>query len=200
MTDPTPPPTPSPTPEELFSELNPPYSTIVADPPWRYKSDGRMVTSANKPSTNPSPNARYSTSTSIELASLPVAGLAATNAHLYCWTTNPILPEAFALVEAWGFQYVTLLTWRKLGTLGMGYYFRGDTEHVLFAVKGKLPIPPADRKRNWFEARKTGHSIKPPSFFDLVESVSPGPYVELFARQPRLGWDAWGHGYESQAS
>jgi N6-adenosine-specific RNA methylase IME4 len=183
-----------------FSSLNPPYSTIVADPPWRYKSDGRMVTAANKASTNPDPNARYSTSTSTDLASLPVSELAAPNAHLYCWTTNPILPEAFALVEAWGFQYVTLLTWRKLGTLGMGYYFRGDTEHVLFAVKGKLPIAPADRKRNWFEARKTGHSIKPASFFDLVETVSPGPYVELFARQPRLGWDAWGLGYEMGAA
>jgi len=130
------------------------------------------------------------------VAALNVGDLAAANAHLYLWTTNPILPEAFAVMDAWGFTYVTMLTWLKTGTLGMGYYFRGDTEHVLFGVRGKLPIHPANRRRNWFEAMKHRHSVKPAAFFDLVEFVSPGPYVELFARQPRLGWDSWGFGFE----
>jgi N6-adenosine-specific RNA methylase IME4 len=78
----------------------------------------------------------------------------------------------------------------------MGFYFRGETEHVLFGVRGKLPIPPDRRLKNVFTAPKTGHSRKPTHFFDLVERVSPGPYVELFSRDPRLGWDSWGHGYE----
>ena len=156
--------------------LNPPYRTIVADPPWHYQSDGRMVTTAKSAATSPDPNKRYTTMRSQELAEMPVREIADIAADLYLWTTNPILPEAFAVVEAWGFQYVTLLTWRKTGTLGMGYYFRGDTEHVLFAVRGKLPIAPDKRQRNWFEAAKSGHSIKPPSFFDLVERVSrPAP-------------------------
>lgn len=178
----------------LFADLNPPYSTIVADPPWAYKS--RAVISTAKTSL-PSAADQYSTLSAPELCALPVASLAYRDAHLYLWTTNPKLPESFAVMKAWGFEYVTLLTWRKLGTLGMGYYFRGDTEHVLFGVRGKAPIPPEKRVRNWFEASKTGHSRKPAAFFDLVERVSEPPYVELFARQPRLGWDSWGYGYES---
>ena len=130
------------------------------------------------------------------MSALPVRCLAASSAHLYLWVTNPILPEAFRVLEAWGFRYVTLLTWHKVGRLGMGYHFRGDTEHVLFGVKGKLPIPPERRARNWLDAPKSGHSVKPPAFYDMVERVSPGPYLELFARQPRLGWDHWGWGYE----
>jgi N6-adenosine-specific RNA methylase IME4 len=80
----------------------------------------------------------------------------------------------------------------------MGYYFRGDTEHVLFGIRGQLPIAPEKRERNWFEAAKTGHSQKPQAFLDLVERVSPEPRIELFARAPRLGWDSWGYGYESE--
>lgn len=175
--------------------LSPPYATIVADPPWQYEQS-RIVTSANKVATKP--GLQYSRLDLAGIAALDVEGIAAPDAHLYLWATNPLLDEAFDVMRAWGFKYVTLLTWRKMGRLGMGYYFRGDTEHVLFGVRGKLPIAPAARRRNWFEAAKTRHSVKPPAFFDLVEAVSPGPYVELFARAPRLGWDAWGHGYESE--
>lgn len=180
----------------VFEELNPPYSTIVADPPWRYRSS-RIVTASKSARTKPDSTTQYATMSTEEVAALPVASLAAADAHLYLWVTNPLLPHAFAIVDAWGFDYVTLLTWRKLGALGMGYYFRGDTEHVLFGVRGKLPIPPERRMRNWFEAPKARHSVKPAAFGDLVERVSPGPYVELFARAPRLGWDSWGKGYES---
>jgi N6-adenosine-specific RNA methylase IME4 len=182
-----------------FADLTPPYSTIVADPPWAYRQQqGRILTSANRSATRP--DAQYQRMTADEVAALPVGDLAADNAHLYLWTTNPILPESFPVLEAWGFNYVTTLTWRKIGTLGMGYYFRGDTEHVLFGVRGSLPIEPSNRRRNWFEAPKSKHSAKPAAFGDLVEAVSPGPYVELFARAPRLGWDSWGHGYEIGAS
>lgn len=177
----------------IWEGLSPPYSTIVADPPWHYSTTRQLTTAKTQ---KPDAEANYSTMTADEIAVLPVPALCADDAHCYLWTTNPMLPVAFDVLDAWGFRYVTMLTWRKLGTLGLGYYFRGDTEHVLFGVRGKLPIAPADRRRNWFEAPKTGHSRKPAVFFDLVESVSPSPRVELFARAPLLGWDSWGKGYE----
>lgn len=180
--------------------LTPPYRTIVADPPWRYATKAGITTTGRHRRTQPAADARYSTLSMENIAALPVAHLCGPNAHLYLWATNPLLFEARAVLDAWGFRYVTLLTWLKTGNMGMGFYFRGDTEHILFGVRGKLPIPPAQRERNWFIAAKSGHSIKPPAFGDLVERVSPGPYVELFARAPRLGWDAWGKGYESGAA
>ena len=168
------------------------YRTIVADPPWAY-DQSRIVTTSKKASTRPEASAQYGTLSVEEICSLDVESIAADDAHLYLWTTNPLLPRAFEVVEAWGFTYRTLLTWRKRGTMGMGYYFRGETEHVLFATRGKLPIPPADRKRNWFEADRAGHSVKPDVFLDMVESVSPEPRLEMFARRARLiGWDYWG--------
>jgi N6-adenosine-specific RNA methylase IME4 len=167
------------------------YRTIVADPPWRYRQQ-RILTTAKRPETRPEADAQYPTLTVAEIAALPVADMADDNAHLYLWVTNPKLFEAQPVVEAWGFQYVTLLTWHKLGTLGMGYYFRGDTEHVIFAVRGKAPIPPDRRDRNWFAARKVGHSVKPDRFYEIVERVSPEPRLELFARRRRYGWDVWG--------
>lgn len=189
--------------------LSPPYSTIVADPPWAYRTTKGMTTRTSHGTACAEDN--YSTLTNEQIAALPVCDLAATNAHLYMWVTNPKLygdrkrdgVSPVEIMEAWGFSYVTLLTWfKKPGALGMGFYFRGQTEHVLFGVRGAAGIAVADRRRNcfegdYFQAGTTGHSRKPAAFFDLVESVSPGPYVELFARQPRLGWDAWGKGYES---
>lgn len=183
---------------EPFAELSPPYSTIVADPPWEYEQS-RIVTTAKTRQTRPESSAQYSTLAAESLCDLPVESIAADDAHLYLWVTNPLLQTGLHLMRPWGFRYVTMLTWRKTGTLGMGYYFRGDTEHVLFGVRGKLPIPPDKRERNWFEAAKTGHSRKPASFYDMVERVSPGPYVDLFCRDPRFGWDSWGYGYEGAA-
>lgn len=185
----------------VWGDLEPPYSTIVADPPWRYRSSHVAPRTAHD---STAAEHHYSTMTNSELAGLPVKGLAADNAHCYMWVTNPRLygdrkrsePSPVDILDAWGFTYVTLLTWVKTGALGMGFYFRGETEHVLFGVRGRLPIPVGDRRKNVFTAPKTGHSRKPTHFFDLVERVSPAPRVELFAREPHLGWDSWGHGYE----
>jgi N6-adenosine-specific RNA methylase IME4 len=168
------------------------YRTIVADPPWRYRQQ-RILTTAKHADTRPEADAQYPTMTIDDIAALPVREWADDNAHLYLWVTNPKLPEAWPILDAWGFVYATLLTWRKLGTLGMGSHFRGDTEHVIFAVRGKAPIEPAKRARNWFAAPKTGHSRKPDLFYEMVERVSPGPYLELFARRRRYGWDVWGN-------
>jgi N6-adenosine-specific RNA methylase IME4 len=159
------------------------YGTIVADPPWAYKTD-KPTSTSNKPHTLPAAIKQYPTLSPSEIQSLRgIRELSAADAHLYLWITNPMIPYGIDLMDAWGFRYVTMLTWRKLGTLGLGYYFRGDTEHVMFGVKGKAPIPPADRVRNWFEAKKTGHSIKPDVLYEIAEKVSPAPRIELFARR-----------------
>lgn len=169
------------------------YRTIVADPPWQYEQS-RIVTTSKAAKTRPEASAQYPTMPVSDIAAIPVAERwADDDAHLYLWTTNPLLPHAFGVMEAWGFTYRTLITWRKTGTLGLGYYFRGETEHVLFGTRGRLPIEPSRRQRNWLEAPRRGHSVKPDAFLDLVEQVSPGPYLELFARRQRLGWDTWGN-------
>jgi N6-adenosine-specific RNA methylase IME4 len=168
------------------------YRTIVADPPWRYKQT-RIVTTAKSERTRPDVASRYQTLSIADICAMPVSELAAENAHLYVWTTNPTIRDVFAVVEAWGFTYRTLITWVKDGTLGLGYYWRGQTEHVAFATRGEAPIEPSRRLRNVFTAPKRGHSVKPQAFQDMVETVSPGPYLELFARTQRLGWDTWGN-------
>jgi N6-adenosine-specific RNA methylase IME4 len=174
------------------------YGTIVADPPWRYTQKPTERTGAGV-----SAEHAYPTLTTEEIARLGVGALADEQAHLYMWVTNPVLlgmrqtimggigPSDIA--RAWGFEPKALLTWVKgENGAGMGWYFRGDTEHVLFAVRGDLPIPAEKRISNVFRGRRGAHSAKPDSFLDCVEQVSPGPYVELFSRRARFGWDYWG--------
>lgn len=137
---------------------------------------------------------------------MPVSAIAADQAHLYLWTTNPRLVgdykgkrdvTPFDIVEAWGFRPITLLTWVKPGRGGTGWYFRGQTEHVIFGTRGGLGIPPAIREPNVFEAKRSNHSTKPAEFFALVERVSPVPRLEMFARSSRPGWDVWGNEVEA---
>jgi N6-adenosine-specific RNA methylase IME4 len=174
--------------------LTPPYSTIVADPPWALDwHAGRGVGRSGRD------GLPYSTMALSEIADLPVGDLAATSAHLWLWTTHGFLWDAPAIAEAWGFKFSYLLTWAKPG-LGMGGRFRHSCEYVLFCERGS-PLPVVNRKDigTWFQWSAGHHSAKPDAFGDLVERVSPGPYVELFCRRPRLGWDHWGHGYEVSA-
>ena len=135
-----------------------------------------------------------------EIAALPVASLASDSAHLYLWVTNPRLFAEerdylgpIEMLRGWGFRYVTMLTWHKLGSPGLGWYFRGDTEHVLFGVRGTTPIPPELRLSNHFAAARKEHSAKPARFYEIVEQVSPEPRLEMFARRRRVGWDVWGN-------
>jgi N6-adenosine-specific RNA methylase IME4 len=187
--------------------LTPPYGTILADPPWTYRTTSRLPTPWTRATAHSAAAAQYTTMSMEAIRDLPVGELAAPAAHLYLWATTPLLfgdrrggPGPVDVVEAWGFRYVTLLTWSKIGPLGMGFYFRGVTEHVLFGVRGEAKIPAADRLPNLVVARKQGHSVKPAAVRDVAERVSPGPYVELFARQQTFGWDSWGLGYEGAAS
>lgn len=158
------------------------YQTIVIDPPWAYdRNDIRGAAEHH-----------YDTMTFDQIAAYPVGDLAGDEAHLYVWVTNPHMPHVWWIIEAWGFEYKTLLTWVK-PQMGTGHYFRGATEHVLFCTRGNLPLRD-NGIPNWFEADRQEHSRKPESFYELVERASFGPFVELFARRTRDGWD--GHGDE----
>jgi N6-adenosine-specific RNA methylase IME4 len=177
----------------MFEELKGPYHTIVADPPWKYEQGGPTTGTARFPAP------KYSMMTIPEIMDLPVKGLAAENAHLYLWTTNRYLRDSFSVAEAWGFKHSQTLVWCKCPSgIGPGGAFSNTAEFILYCRRGSLPYQNRI-DRTWWEWKRGTHSSKPPAFLDTVETVSPGPYVELFARQPRMGWDAWGFGHEGGA-
>jgi len=133
------------------------------------------------------------------IKSLPVSKIAAENAHLYLWVPNALLPDGMDVMRAWGFRYVSNIVWakrRKDGGpdgRGVGFYFRNVTELLLFGVKGSMrTLRPGRSQVNMIETRKREHSRKPDEQYDLIQSCSPGPYLELFARYPRVGWTVWG--------
>ena len=161
------------------------YQTIVIDPPWDYRDEGDDgdLFGRSYPT--------YATMPIDQVAALPVGDLAQDNAHLYLWITNRSLPKGFALLDAWGFRYVTDLIWGK-PSFGMGNYFRGQTEHVLFGVRGSLPLLRNDVGTLLLAPRPGRHSQKPSEFYSIVETCSPGPWLEMFARTERPGWVAWG--------
>lgn len=164
------------------------YRTIVADPPWDVKQPPHAF-GASGNSALP-----YSTMSIAEITAMPVVDLAHERAHLYLWVVNRHLRHAHGIAEAWGFKPSMVLTWCKapMGQ-GPGYEFASNTEFCLFARRGKADYPPPHRvNRNWWEWPRGLHSAKPEEFLDLVERVSPGPYLELFARRQRIGWDTWG--------
>lgn len=160
------------------------YQTVVIDPPWDWGDEGDCDQYGRARPT-------YDTMSIDEIAALPVGDLTEANAHLYLWITNRSLPKGFGLLEKWGFRYITLLTWVK-PSFGMGNYFRGSTEHVIFGVKGSLSLLRADVGTHFLADRTGRHSGKPGEFYELVESCSPGPWLDMFAREHRPGWVAWG--------
>lgn len=169
----------------VFAELEPPYSTVVADPPWRYDSTAATKANAGR---------HYSTMSTDEICELPVAELVADDAHLWLWALNGMMPAAYRVVDAWGFEPVSLVTWCKPQP-GVGHYLRTNTEQLIFATRGRPMVPESKPLSTWFVWPRGRHSAKPPAALDLVEQVSPGPWLELFARRQRLGWASWGDGY-----
>lgn len=142
--------------------------------------------------------AHYRTMTLDAIKRLPVEQLAADNAHLYLWTTNAFMVEAHEVARAWGFKPKTILTWVKIKkhyksevSMKTGYWYRSATEHILFAVRGKQRLLGTAASTAYLLPRLP-HSVKPDFFYELIEKQSHGPYLELFARRLRLGWDAWG--------
>lgn len=161
------------------------YRTIVADPPWASMHQ-RSTYHRGKPERH------YNTMPTEDIASMHVKSVAADDAHLWLWGVNRMLGAAYEVVEAWGFTPMSILTWCKPGP-GMGYYLRNNTEHAIFATRGKPMVPERALISSWYQWPRGKHSAKPRQFQDLVEQVSPGPYLELFARSSRPGWDAWGN-------
>lgn len=180
----------------VFDGLTPPYGCVVVDPPWDYDVTQRLGGRARRAA---SARGNYSTMTVDELAALPVGDLAADAAHLWLWVTNARLAagDHASLVRAWGFRPITVMTWCKPGQPGLGQYIRNTTEHLVFAVRGWFTRPDIPARSTWSVWPRARHSMKPGAAADLIESVSPGPYVELFARQQRLGWDSHGWGFET---
>jgi len=143
---------------------------------------------------------RYDTMEWKEIAALPVADLMATKSHCYLWVPNALIAEGLQVLERWGFTYKAMIVWakrRKDGGpdgRGVGFYFRNVTEPVLFGVRGKLrTLPPGRSQVNMIESRKREHSRKPDELYPIIEACSPGPFLEMFARYPREGWQVWGN-------
>lgn len=176
------------------------YATILADPPWQFQNRTGKVAPEHRRLR------RYRTMSLDEIRSLPVGGHAAQTAHLYLWCPNALLPDGLEVMRAWGFQYKTNLVWYKVRKdggpdgRGVGFYFRNVTELLLFGVRGRMrTLAPGRRQVNLLRSRKEEHSRKPEAMYELIEACSPGPYLELFARQRRDGWSQWGDELESYA-
>ena len=191
------------------------FRCIVADPPWRLTIGKTRTMAGGAPCGWNATDGRrkelaenyegihalqYPTMTIDEIKAMPVSGVADRDAHLYLWTINAHLEAAYAVARAWGFRPATLLTWAKAPMgLGLGGTFCNAAEFCLFARRGTLKaLSRVDR--TWWQWKRGRHSAKPEAFQDMVETVSPGPYLELFARRPRLNWTVWGNEVEANAS
>ena len=160
------------------------FATILVDPPWPLQSGEK----------------HYRTMSLTRIKALPVGTLAARDAHLWLWTTNALLRTAYEVAEAWGFTVRSPLTWVKF-RLGLGgrYQLRNATEQLLFCTRGRAPLGSRSQP-TWFNAPVAEHSRKPAEQFAIIERVSPGPYLELFARrrpESNQPWAVWGDQVDS---
>lgn len=170
------------------------FATVLVDPPWRFLNrTGKMAPEHRRLN-------RYETMSTKDLKRMPVAAHSQNPSHLYLWCPNALLKEGIEVMEAWGFQYKTNLVWYKVRKdggpdgRGVGFYFRNVTELILFGVKGRLRTASAGRRQvNILTTRKREHSRKPHETYRLIQSCSPGPYLEVFAREVVPGWVGWGN-------
>lgn len=183
-----------------FGDLKLRYKTILADPPWQFSNRTGKVAPEHKRL------GRYGTMTLEQIKSLPVPKIAATQAHLYLWVPNAMILEGLEVLKRWGFTYKTNIVWHKIRKdggpdgRGVGFYFRNVTELILFGTRGSLrTAPPGRRQVNFLATRKREHSRKPDEIYPIIESCSYGPFLEMFARHSRPGWDAWGNEVDSSS-
>jgi len=175
-----------------------PYDVIYADPPWSYEC--KKPTIAGHPGVllrgenSLSPEHYYKTMSADEIAWMPVKAICSKNSVCFMWATNPLLPDAFRVLAAWGFEYKTTITWYKLRCKGMGYWFRGYTEFLLLGVRGNFKAFHS-RQENIVAAPVGKHSEKPILFRKLIENETPNlKRLEMFARRsPDELWDVWGN-------
>jgi len=171
------------------------YKTIYADPPWQFQNRTGKVAPEHKRLN------RYETMTLDEIKSLPVKDASDEKSHLYLWVPNALLPEGLEVMKAWGFEYKTNIIWEKVrhdgfpDGRGVGFYFRNVTEILLFGIRGdkNRTLNPARSQVNLIRTMKREHSRKPDEIIPIIESCSPGPFLEMFARGTREGWDMWGN-------
>ncbi|MGH6851358.1 MAG: MT-A70 family methyltransferase [Methylocella sp.] len=176
-----------------FSKLRK-YGVIYADPPWSFRNWSAKGTGRNAIS-------HYDCLDPAALAALPVADLAADDCVLFLWAIDPLLPRALDLIRAWGFEYKTVgFYWVKLNSApkhdadyftGLGYWTRANPEQCLMATRGKPPRKAKNVRRLVVEKRRQ-HSRKPDCVRERIEALVDGPYLELFARETKPGWDCWG--------
>ena len=169
------------------------YSTILADPPWQFDNRTGKIAPEHRRLK------RYHTMKLSEIKALSVERHAETPSHLYLWCPNALMPEGLEVMRAWGFKYKSNLIWyktRKDGGpdgRGVGFYFRNVTEMILFGIKGKMrTLAPGRSQTNIIVTRKREHSRKPDELHGIIQRCSPGPYLELFARERVDGWTCWG--------
>lgn len=171
------------------------YRTIYADPPWQFQNRTGKIAPEHKRLN------RYETMKLDEIKQLPVSQVADDKSHLYLWVPNALLPEGLEVMKAWGFEYKTNIIWEKVRKDGMpdgrgvGFYFRNVTEMLLFGIKGNnnRTLDAGRSQVNLVRSIKREHSRKPDEIIPLIESCSSAPYLELFARGDRRGWDMWGN-------
>jgi len=168
------------------------YKVIYADPPWYFKSYSKKGEGRNA-------TQHYDCSSLTDIVSLPVNDISEDNATLIMWVTDPFLQEAFKVIEGWGFKYKTVaFTWVKQNKnnsnffTGLGYWTRANPEMALLATKGKPKRINKDVSQLVISKRRE-HSRKPDEMYDKIERLLEGPYIELFARTQRSGWDSWGN-------
>ena len=170
------------------------YKTIYLDPPWEEKGGGKIKRGADK---------HYKVMSLKEIEALPIPNLAdPEGCHLYMWVTNNFFEKGLDLIKKWGFEYITTITWLK-DRFGLGQYFRGITEHCIFAstdkrlpYKCELQIDGSTKRCQGitgFYEPKTIHSRKPFKMREMIEKVSYAPRIELFAREQFASWDCWGN-------
>jgi len=181
--------------------MNRQFGAILIDPPWRFAHRTGKVSPEHKRLRH------YPTLSFDEIAALPINELASPKCHLYLWCPNALLYEGLTVMKRWGFNYKTNIVWVKIlkdggpDGRGMGFYFRNVTELLLFGVKGVLrTLNPGRTQVNVIMQRKKEHSRKPFQVYDLIEKCSPGPYLELFARQRVPGWQQWGNEVDAYES
>jgi N6-adenosine-specific RNA methylase IME4 len=159
-----------------------PFRVIVADPPWAY--DGREDDGTHRGALT------YPTMTTDAICELDIKSIAHDDCVLLLWTTNAFMRDAYRVVTSWGFEEKTILTWKKT-QIGLGDWFRNQTEHCIVAVRG-CPTVRGESQSTFFEAPRREHSRKPEAFYEIVERCCPGSKVEIFSRETRQGWGSWG--------
>jgi len=170
--------------EELAGEQ---FGCIYADPPWQY---GNQATRA-------ATDTHYNTLSVDKLCEWGIADIAADDAHLHLWTTNAFLPDAFRVIDAWGFEYRSCFVWVK-PQIGIGNYWRVSHEFLLLGIRGDAKRFRNRSLRSWVELDRRRHSSKPEEIRGFIESASPGPYLELFGRKPIAGWTVLGNQVEER--